>query len=229
MNSFRLALGVFIGSHIVVAVPAVRHRLIARWSERGFLLAYSTMSTLLFAWLIVAAMGSPTTALWAPSPWSYLLTVVVMPVAAVLLGASVLAPNPLSIALVPDTFDPAQPGAVAVTRHPILWGLGLWGLSHVPPNGDTVMLTLFGGLGFFAFVGMIIVERRKRSVLGDEQWRKLAGSTSFVPFAALLAGRARWPRDGRMLIGAAVGAAVAAFLLLGGHVLLFNRDPLALF
>ena len=39
-----------------------------------------------------------------------------MPVALVLLGASVFAPNPLSIALVPGTLDPGRPRAVAVTR-----------------------------------------------------------------------------------------------------------------
>lgn len=229
MTTFQLALAVFIVTHVVIAVPAVRRALIARASERGFLLGYSTMSTVLFAWLIVAAMQSPTTALWAPAPWAYWVTVILMPVATVLLGASVLAPNPLSIALVPGTLDPARPGAVAVTRHPILWGLSLWGLAHVPPNGDTVMLTLFGGLGFFAIVGMAVVERKKRRALGAERWRELAAGTSFLPFVALLAGRARWPRDALTLGGAALGAAAAAFLLLGGHVLLFNRDPLALF
>jgi uncharacterized membrane protein len=228
MDNFGLALAVFVGSHVIIAVPAMRRALIARWSEAGFLLAYSTMSTVLFAWLITAAMNSPTTALWAPAPWTYLLTVIVMPIAAVLLGASLLAPNPLSIALVPDTFDPAQPGAVAITRHPILWGLSSWGLAHVPPNGDTVMLTMFGGLGFFALVGMAIVERKKRRALGEEKWRALAANTSILPFVALLSGRARWPTDRRTLLGVAVGAAASAFLLLGGHVLLFNRDPLAL-
>lgn len=229
MNGFHWALAVFIASHVVIAIPAVRRGLIARWSERGFLLFYSIMSVGLFVWLIAAAMHAPTTALWAPAPWAYWVPVVLMPFASVLLGASIIAPNSLSIALVAGGLDPRRPGAVALTRHPILWGLSLWGLSHVPPNGDTVMLTLFGGLGFFACVGMLVVERKKRSALGLERWRALAADTSFLPFVALARGRARWPRDARTLLGAAFGATVAAFLLLGGHVLLFNRDPLALF
>jgi uncharacterized membrane protein len=229
MGDFLLVLAVFVGSHVIGAVPALRRALIARSSERTFLLAYSTMSTGLFTWLVVSAMASPTVALWPPMPWAYAVTVVVMPVTLVLLGVSLFAPNPLSIALVPGEFDPVRPGAVAITRHPILWGLSLWGLAHVPPNGDVVMLILFGGLGFFALLGMAIVERKKRKSLGEERWRALAASTSFWPFAALLSGSARWPRDARTLIGAALGAAAAAFLLLGGHVLLFNRNPLALF
>jgi uncharacterized membrane protein len=229
MTNFQTALAVFIGSHVVIATPPVRRGLIARLSEGGFLLTYSVMSVVLFTWLIVAAMGAQTTALWAPSPWAYRAAVILMPLAALLLGASLAAPNPLSIAFVAGRFDPARPGAVALTRHPILWGLALWGISHVAPNGDTVMLTLFGGLGFFACVGMGIVEWKKRKALGEERWRALAASTSFLPFAAILAGRARWPRDARTLLGAALGAGISAFLLLGGHLWLFNRDPLALF
>ncbi len=229
MTHFQIALAVFIGSHVVVATPPVRRGLIARLSEGGFLLMYSVMSFVLFTWLIVAAMGAETTALWAPSAWAYWAAVILMPVAALLLGASLAAPNPLSIAFVAGTFDPARPGAVAITRHPILWGLALWGISHVPPNGDTVMLTLFGGLGFFACVGMAIVELKKRKALGEQRWRELAAATSFLPFAAILGGRARWPRDVRTLAGAAFGAGIAAFLLLGGHLWLFNRDPLVLF
>jgi uncharacterized membrane protein len=228
MGHFLLVLTVFVGSHVIGAVPAIRRALIARWSEVGFLVAYGSMSTALFAWLIATAMHSPTVPLWAPLPWAFAVTVTLMPVALVLLGASLLAPNPLSIALVPGSFDPARPGAVAITRHPILWGLGLWGLAHVPPNGDTVMVTMFGSLGLFAFVGMALVEGKKRAALGEERWRALAAGTSLWPFAALLAGRARWPADRRALVGALVGAAVAAWLLLGGHVLAFNRDPLAL-
>jgi uncharacterized membrane protein len=229
MGHFLLVLAIFVGSHLVGAVPSVRRALIARWSETGFLVAYGTMSTALFAWLLATAMHSPTVPLWPPMRWAFAVTVAIMPVALVLLGASLLAPNPLSIALVPDTFDPARPGAVAITRHPILWGLGLWGLAHVPPNGDTVMVTLFGSLGVFAFLGMALVEGKKRAALGEERWRALAAGTSLWPFAALLSGRARWPTDRRTLVGALLGALAAGALLVGGHLLVFNRDPLALF
>jgi uncharacterized membrane protein len=229
MSNFQLALAVFIGTHVVIAAPGVRRGLIAGLSEGVFLLMYSAMSIGLFAWLIVAAMGADTTPLWAPAPWAYWVAIVLMPLAAVLLGASLAAPNPLSIAFVAGAFDPKRPGAVAITRHPILWGLALWGLSHVPPNGDTVMLTLFGGLGFFASIGMVIVEKKKRQALGEERWQSLAASTSFLPFGAIVRGRARWPGDARTLAGAVFGAVVSAFLLLGGHIWLFNRDPLSLF
>ena len=76
---------------------------------------------------------------------------------------------------------------------------------------------------------MWAVETRKRKVLGEEQWQKLRGSTSVIPFAALLSGRARWPTDRRTLIGGATGLAVALWLVFGGHFWLFTRNPLAMF
>lgn len=229
MSGFLAVLAVFIGSHALAAAPPIRRALIVRLSETGFLAAYSAMSLGLFSWLLITAMRAPTVPVWPAAPGAYLVTILLMPVALVLLGASLLHPNPLSIALVAGGFDPARPGAVAVTRHPILWGLGLWGLAHIPPNGDTVMLVLFGTLGVFAFIGMAVVERRKRRTLGEARWRELAAATSVLPFGALVTGRARWPRDLPTAWGAAIGAAFAAFLLLGGHQLLFNRDPLAFF
>jgi uncharacterized membrane protein len=89
-----------------------------------------------------------------------------------------------------------------------------------------VGLVLFGGLGGFALLGLAMVERRRRRVLG-ERWATLAAGTSFLPFAALLAGRARWPRDGATLAGITAGLALAAGLLAGLHFWLFDRDPLA--
>src|SRR5690606_39230107 len=133
------------------------------------------------------------------------------------------APNPLSISFASGEFVAERPGAVAISRHPLLWGLGLWGLAHVPANGDIAALIFFGGLGLFAFVGMVFVERRKRRSLGPGRWAELARGTSVVPFAAILAGRARWPRDRRTLAGAAAGFLLAVFLLAGGHLWLFGR------
>ena len=66
-------------------------------------------------------------------------------------------------------------------------------------------------------------------MLGEAQWRQLAGPTSLIPFAALLSGRARWPTDRRTLIGGAIALALVAWLLLGGHFWLFMRNPLAMF
>jgi len=227
VERFLGVLAVFLIAHVIPAMPAVRRSLKARLGAGGFLAAYSVLSLLLFSWLIREALLAPYIPLWLPGAPGRWVAVVLMPLTLVLLGASVLAPNPLSIAFVDRPWTPTRPGAVAITRHPILWGLSLWGLAHVPANGHVVGLILFGGLGVFALIGMAITEKRKQAVLGGEAWQALAGPTSIVPFGAILGGRASWPADPLTLAGAAVGLAAAAFMLVWGHVWLFGRDPLA--
>lgn len=227
MARFLAVLAVFLIAHVIPAMPAARRRLQVRLGEGGFIAAYSVLSLLLFAWLIREALLAPYVPLWFAGPWGFWVALIFMPLALLLLGAGALAPNPLSIAFVTRAYDPQAPGAVAITRHPILWGLGLWGLAHLPANGHLVGLALFGSLGVFALVGMAVVEGRRRLVLGEEQWRALAAGTSFLPCAALLEGRARWPREPLTLAGGAAGLAVAGLLLAGGHLWLFQRDPLA--
>lgn len=227
MARFLVVLAVFLIAHVIPALPATRRRLQARLGEGGFIAAYSALSLVLFAWLIREALLAPYVPLWFAGDWGFWAALVLVPVALLLLGAGALAPNPLSIAFVTRPWDPRSPGAVAITRHPILWGLGLWGLAHLPANGHLVGLALFGSLGVFALVGLLVVEGRRRAALGHDRWGELAAGTSLAPFGALLAGRARWPRDARTLLGAAAGVAAAILLLAGGHLWLFQRDPLA--
>lgn len=186
------------------------------------------MSLALFVWLIRETLAAPYVMLWPPAAWAGWVTVILLPVALVLLGAGLVSPNPLSIAFVTSPYDPARPRAVAFSRHPILWGLGLWGLAHLPSNGNLAAVVLFGGLGCFAFIGMALVEARRRRSLGEERWRALARPTSVVPFLALMAGRTGWPSDRWTLLGAGLGVAAGVFLLAGGHLWLFGRNPLAI-
>ena len=228
MSRFLGIYAVFLIAHSIPALPRIRRGLQTTLGERGYLAAYSLLSLLLFAWLVTEALRAPFVPLWFAGPWAYWVAVLLMPLALMLLCAGALAPNPLSIAFVTGPFDPARPGAVAITRHPILWGLGLWGLAHLPANGHLVGLLLFGGLGVFALLGMLVIETRKRQSLGAESWQALATTTGFFPLAALLRGRARWPTDPLSLNGGVVGLLLALLLLAGGHLWLFGRDPLAL-
>ena len=228
MTEFAIALVLFLLAHAVPARPSVRRRLTGTLGERTYLALYSVVSIALLVWVIWAAVRAPYVALWSPAPWQYVVALAAMPLALVLLGAGLAQPNPLSISFSQRPFDPQRPGIVAITRHPLLWGFGLWALSHVPPNGDLVGLILFGGLAVFSFAGTRLVDRRKRRMSGSEPWAALAAGNSNVPFVALLAGRSRLPTDPQTWLGALAGLVVYALLLLGGHVWLFAVDPLAM-
>lgn len=211
---FLTALAVFFLSHAIFARPAIRARCVAAAGERGFVVAYSVLSTVLFGWLIVAAARAPYVEVWAPAPWQawapFLLTPAAIALACLALGA----PNPLSFGGAhPERFDPDRPGVVGIARHPILWALALWSGAHLVPNGDLAHVALFGGSLVFALLGLKALDARARRRLGEARWRALAKNSSAFPFAAWLDGRR--PAYGpfpaaRLAIAAATTAALLA-------------------
>ncbi|MFZ3237690.1 MAG: NnrU family protein, partial [Stellaceae bacterium] len=112
--------------------------------------------------------------------------------------------------------DPA-PGIMRVTRHPVMWALGLWALSHLAANGDLRSIWFFGVIAALALGGTLLIDRKKQIALGS-YWQRLAGVTSNIPFAALVTGRTRlrW-RDIGLL------RPLAALLL---YVVLYLAHPL---
>lgn len=44
-------------------------------------------------------------------------------------------------------------------RHPMLWGMVLWAVSHLLVNGDLASAVLFGGLGLWAVAEMVLINR----------------------------------------------------------------------
>jgi len=70
--------------------------------------------------------------LWPPGPGVRPLPLLVMPLALILVAGGVLVSNPSATgresAL--DQPEPAR-GALRVTRHPVMWGVGLWAAVHL--------------------------------------------------------------------------------------------------
>ncbi|MDJ0944836.1 MAG: NnrU family protein [Kiloniellales bacterium] len=205
-----IAMGVFLLSHVAIARTGVRPFLIERLGRRGYLTAYSALSVALLAWVIVALLESPRVWLWPSPGWAYPFALIVSAVAFALIGIGAVVRNPLSVAFRAEGFDPDRPGIVGWVRHPLIWGLGLWGLAHIPANGDWPGLLLFAGSALFALIGARAVERRKKMRLGAAKWRRLTSGPGGLDRPALL--------------GAGLGFALwAAALAL--HPVLFGVDP----
>jgi len=205
------AFAVFLLSHALPARPALRRKLASALGERGYLLAYSLVSMAALAWLVVAAGRAPYVPLWDPAGWQHWMPNLAMPLACLLIAFAVGAPNPLSFGGREAGFDPANPGIAGVARHPLLLALALWAGSHVVPNGNLAHVALFGAFAGFAMLGMHIIDRRKRRVLGQAAWDRLATRTSNWPFGAMLAGRWRpagFPDPVRLLLGLLLWAAL---------------------
>ncbi len=66
-------------------------------------------------------------------------------------------------------------------RHPQLTAVILWSIAHLLSNGDVRSIVLFGGLGLWAVIEIMVINRR------EGQWRKPEGPTWAREFAGIAA------------------------------------------
>lgn len=194
----------FCGTHILLSSTRLRGSLRDQLGERGFLAVYSLTALVMFAWFVAAYSRAPTIALWPRQPWTALVPVLVMPLATILLVAGYSTRNPTAVGMERSArADDPAPGIMRVTRHPVLWAIGLWATSHLIANGDLRSLLFFGLLAALALGGSVLIDRKKQLALGGN-WSRVAEVTSNLPFAALLAGRTRlhWREIGLLQITA---------------------------
>src|SRR5690606_26978594 len=102
------------------------------------------------------------------------------------------------------------------TRHPLMWGIALWAISHAAINGDARTVLLTSGMALLALVGAKLQDGKLARRLGAP-WAGFEAQTSFIPFAAMLSGTARLRDVGGMARVAGVGP----FAILAGGLRLF--------
>jgi len=205
-----LALVAFGASHALPVRPPLRTALVRGLGARGFTLAYSALSLVMLAWVIVAAGRAPQVMLWDWAPWRAAVPFGAMAAVCGLLAFGLARPNPFSFGGRNDAwFDPRRAGIVRWMRHPLLVALAIWALAHLVANGDLAHVIVFGLFAGFALLGMRIVDRRKRRLMGPA-WDNLRAQVSAAP---LIPRPLSW--GGAMV---RLGSACAVYaLLLWGH------------
>lgn len=183
----------FHGSHVTLSSTRLRGTLREQLGERGYLALYSGVALATLAWFVSAYRVAPIIALWPLTPGLALVPVAIVPFSCILVIAGLTTPNPTAVGMerAAAADDPA-PGILRVTRHPVMWGGGLWALGHLVANGDLASLIFFGSLAGLALGGTWLIDRKKRLALGTN-WARLAEVTSNLPFLAILGGRTRLP------------------------------------
>jgi uncharacterized membrane protein len=191
LGNLFLAMLAFTGGHFLLSHPPVRSGIVNRLGERTFLGGYSLLMALFLLWAIFAYRSAPTMWLWQLGAAGRKVPLFVMPFALVLAVVGLTSRNPTAVGgeLAADIRSSAK-GIVTITRHPFLWGVGLWALAHLAANGDAASVILFGGMALLALCGMQAIDH-KRSVRLGSAWRSFADATSLLPFAAALSGRSR--------------------------------------
>jgi uncharacterized membrane protein len=221
MGPLFLAMLGFVAGHFLLSAPPLRDRLVAAVGEKAFLGVYSLVMVAFLAWAVIAYRAAPALPLWDLGPVGRRLPLVVMPAALLLAVAGFTTRSATAVG--GEAVLAAGRGAngiFTITRHPFLWGAGLWALAHLAANGDQASLILFGGIAVLSFGGMLAIDH-KRAASGGEAWRRFSERTSVLPFAAALAGRTRvdWGGIGWLRLA----AAVAIYLgLAAGHGWMFG-------
>ena len=205
--SLALATIAFVGTHLAMS-HSYRGRLIGQLGEAGFRLAYSLVAFVTLGWMIWAYQDADNIPLWTAPDWGWTAGSIVMLVASILLAGSLIGnpafPHPGAEKL---AAKPAR-GVFAITRHPMNWSFALWALVHLLVYGSPRNLTVATGILILALAGSIGQDRKKRGTIGPA-WQNWEARTSFIPFAALLRGRAKW------------NAAFPGWIALGGGLLLW--------
>lgn len=190
MVQLVMAAVAFVGSHFLLSHP-LRAPIVRRIGEPAFLLAYSLVAVMTLGWLAMAYRAMPEQPLlWPAGDVLWAVASVVMLVASVLLLGSLIG-NPGA----PDPHAAAKPvpdarGVYAVTRHPMMWAFALWGLVHIAVYPIAANIVLAGAVIVLALVGAHLQDRKK-AALQPGRWSEWQRRTSFLPFAAIVRGRAR--------------------------------------
>ena len=224
---FMLANFLFFAGHIVLLQRGARGWLTTRIGHSGFWSLFTVISACLFGWSVYEALHAPRVVLWAPQVWQVIIALILIFAGVWIAALGCNIANPLSAFGRDDAFDPEQPGILSITRHPVLWGIWLWGVGHVLANGELPFVIFFGAQALFAFFGIRIIDWRKKKQLGGERWHELAQHTSFLfnPFA-LFFSRFRQGQSSSYWLKR-TGIAVAIFLIvLILHPVLIGISPL---
>ena len=213
------AAAVFVGSHLAISNSRLRPVLIGRLGERGYRAGYALIAATLLTWLVQAYRHAPFVELWDTGPGLHALLFTAMLPALILAVGAFRDGSPTANSAIRPPPVQARAGVLAITRHPLMWSIGLWATLHVIACGDVAAEIFFGALAVLALAGTLAIDSRIRRGK-PELWAELSASTSNLPLAALVGGRIRLDLD-QLLFPAAAGL-VVWMMMLAVHEWLFG-------
>jgi uncharacterized membrane protein len=167
-----------------VALPAARDRVAKRVGANPYRGLFSLLILLSLVLMVIGWRRTDPELVYVPPLFGSLIVAILVFVSFFLFAAS------------------HAPGNIKrFLRHPMLTGTILWAVAHLLANGDNRSIVLFGGLGVWALVSIVLINRRD-------------GAYTPPPAMPL-------SRDLRTLAGAAVVFVVVALV----HRWLFGVSP----
>jgi uncharacterized membrane protein len=192
----------FVGTHFVMSHP-LRAGLVKALGAKGFQIAYSLVSFATLGWVYFAFIAAPPADLPGSGDIGWIIATVLTWPAMVLLAGS-FAGNPALPTPMAAAQARAEPkGVFRVTRHPMMWAIGLWALSHMVLFWSLRTMITALAMGVLALVGAKLQDAKKEMLMGDA-WAAWERRTSY------------WPRWGQLLSVGAVPLVLGTALWLAG-------------
>lgn len=225
MTQLLLATLFFISIHLLISGSRLRDLLAEQLGESLYLVFFSVLSIIGIVWMSWAYGRAETILLWQTPTMAYHAAPGLMLIAFLLAVPGLATPNPTTVGAggLLERTEPAV-GMTRITRHPFLWGVAIWAVTHIAVNGHGAALVFFGGLLILALLGTISIDAKRARRYG-ERWQRYSRVTSNIPFAAIIQRRNRLALNeiGWWRLLAAV---LAYLLLLSLHGWLFGVSPL---
>jgi uncharacterized membrane protein len=189
MLSLLLASIAFVGTHFLLSHP-LRQPTVHALGEGGFSGVYSLVAFATLGWMIFAYRSAPNTVpLWPQSDVLWAIATIAMLLASVLLAGSLVGNPAFPKPGAPPTVPGPAHGVFAITRHPMLWSFVIWALAHMLVYPITKTFIVTAAILVLSLVGATLQDKKKER-LQPTVWPAWERQTSYMPFAAIMAGRA---------------------------------------
>ena len=162
MGALIAAASWFFLLHMLPSTP-LRPRAVAIAGEGAYTAIFSIVSLISFYWLIhqfnVATYGDK---LWLVPEWWRWVQAVLILFSFILLFGGLLTPNP-STPIGAEALDNPKvaDGIFAITRHPVMWGAAIWGITHLISQATWRGFLFFGAIAATALIGSWLQQNSK--------------------------------------------------------------------
>lgn len=215
----------FVGIHVLLSGTEVRWKIVAVTGEEIFQSIFGLFSLGGIIWLCRAYGRAEYIELWGQVQSLRWLGLLLTLPAFFLVGLAFTSPNPTAVRG-GDWLKEGEPakGIERITRHPFLWGVVLWAVTHLIYNGDLASAIFFSTFLVLALRGPFSIDRKRKRVHGAD-WERFAAVTSNLPFMAIAQGRNKFAfHEIGWLPIVVIVALYAGFLYF--HQALFGVSPL---
>ncbi len=226
MGALTAAASWFFLLHMLPSTP-IRPRAVSIAGEGAYTAVFSILSLVAIYWLTkqfnIAPYGDK---LWLVPDWWRWVQAALILVAFIFIFAGSMKPNPSAPGGATVLENPAAAdGIFAITRHPVMWGVAIWAVTHMISQATWRGFAFFGALAATALIGSWLQQNRKRDSIPG--WAPFEAKTSFFPFVAVLQGRAKFSLKAIGWRPLAI-ALIAWAAVLHFHFWLFGVQPISL-